>query len=366
MQANRTADIDFARAPFTVIWEVTRACKLRCVHCRASAQPARHPLELTTAEGRDLLDQIRDLGSPVFVITGGDPLERPDLFDLVAHGVERGLSVAVTPSGTSLLTPAAVQRLRDLGVRRLGLSLDGACAAEHDAFRQEPGSYAWTVDGIRAAVAGGMAVQINTTVTRRTVDSLPAIARVVRELGAAVWSAFFLVTVGRARQDDQLSAEECEGVFAYLYELADYVPFVVRTAAAPHYRRFVLQEQRYQKRHTGHAAPTPTLLGLPRPRQGVTDGNGILFVSHIGDVYPSGFLPIRVGNVRRQPLGDIYREAPLLRRLRDTDRLGGKCGRCDFRHVCGGSRARAYATSGDPFAEDPLCLYQPRPRQWTV
>lgn len=355
--------IDFARTPFTVIWEVTRACDLRCMHCRADAQPVRDRGELTTAEGRSLLVQIRDLGSPVFVITGGDPLKRPDLFELIEYGVGLGLNVAVTPSGTPLFTRAAIARLAGAGVKRIALSLDGPTADVHDAFRQQPGSYEWTVAGIRAAGESGLPVQINTTVTRWTRAHLPAMAALVGDLGAVMWSVFFLVTVGRARVADQLEPEEYEEIFAYLYELSKQSPFAVRTTAAPHYRRYVLQQQRLERRAAGAGARPARVAGMvdmPRAVRGVTDGNGLAFVSHTGDVYPSGFLPIRAGSVRETSLAELYREAPVFRQLRDIAHLEGKCGLCEFRHVCGGSRARAFAVTGDPMASEPFCLYEPR------
>jgi radical SAM protein len=355
--------VDFDRAPFTVVWEVTRACDLRCTHCRADAQSRRAPGELTTDEGMALLEEIRDLGSPVFVITGGDPLKRPDLHELIAHAVRLGLTVAVTPSGTPLLTADAVRRLAGLGVRRLALSLDGPSAAVHDGIRGQPGSYAYTVAALQHARACGLPTQINTTISRRNVGTLPAIAERVAELGAAMWSAFFLVAVGRANAADQITAPECEAVFEFLHGLAARAPFAVRTTAAPHYRRFALQQQvRARRAGTAHqiAPPIGIASGGPRAPRGVTDGNGFIFISHTGDVYPSGFLPLRVGNVRAVPLAELYRDAPLLRRLRDPRELGGKCGICEFRRLCGGSRARAFAATGDPLAEDPLCVYQPR------
>jgi radical SAM protein with 4Fe4S-binding SPASM domain len=252
-----------------------------------------------------------------------------------------------------------------IGIRRMALSLDGPTAQMHDAFRQQPGSYGWTIDGLAYARECSLPVQINTTITRRNLGVLPDIATIVGRSGAVMWSAFFLVTVGRAQHEDQLTAAESEEVFAFLHGLALTAPFAVRTAAAPHYRRFVLQQERTRKRElplarrsSGTVGSGP-VAGMARPSRGVTDGSGLVFVSHTGDVYPSGFLPLRCGNVRSQPLADIYRDAPLLRRLRDPAALGGKCGRCEFRRVCAGSRARAFAITGDPLAEDPLCIYQP-------
>lgn len=360
-------EIDFGQTPFTVIWETTRACDLRCVHCRADAQARRDPRELSTAEGKNLLEQVRQLGSPVFVMTGGDPLKRPDLFELIAYAVDLGLAVAVTPSGTPLLSAAAVQRFHALGVKRMALSLDGPDAGVHDGFRQQPGSFEYTIAALQAARDCGLPVQINTTVTRRNLHLLDDIARVVRAHGAMMWSVFFLVTVGRARNDDQLEAHEYERVFEYLYELSQHSPFAVRTTAAPHYRRYVMQRQAAQKRLTGGrpllGPPVAGMVGdLPRAFRGVTDGNGLLFISHRGEVYPSGFLPICAGNLRHDSLAEIYRDAPIFRQLRDVSQLKGKCGRCEFVHVCAGSRARAYAVHGDPLAEEPRCIYQPRQR----
>lgn len=355
--------IDFARTPFTVIWEVTRACDLRCVHCRADAQRQRHPLELTTSEGCALLDQVKELGSPVFVFTGGDPLRRADLFDLLAYASSIGVAAAVTPSGTPLLTPAAVRKFRELGVHRMALSLDGPDAASHDGFRQQPGSYALTMRALYAARDCGLPTQVNTTVTRRNVLLLHEIAQRVAEVEATTWSAFFLVTTGRARASDQLEAEEFESVFAFLYDLSQRVPFTVRTTAAPHYRRFVLQRLREEKRKGSALAPPaaeherPT--DLPRAPKGVTDGNGLVFISHTGDVFPSGFLPLRAGNVRAQPLATIYRSSALFQALRDPSRLEGKCRDCEFVRVCAGSRARAYAETGSFLASEPRCSYLP-------
>ncbi len=358
-----TSGVDFDRAPFTVIWEVTRACDLQCVHCRADAQPRRDPRELTTAEGLALLEEIRDLGSPVFVITGGDPLKRADLFPLIDRAVALGLSVAVTPSGTPLLTADVVRRFAAHGVRRMAISLDGATAASHDGFRRQAGSFERTVAALRHARACGLPVQVNTTVTRRNHAELAAIAALVGELDAVMWSVFFLVTVGRAASADQLTAEEYEETFAWLAEVAARGPFAVRTTAAPHYRRYLAQRMVAAKR-AGAPLPVPPVAGvatdMARAPRGVTDGNGLVFISHRGEVYPSGFLPLRAGNVRDTPLATIYRDSPLLRRLRDADHYDGKCGVCEFRRLCGGSRARAWAVTGNPLASDPSCTYQPR------
>lgn len=348
--------LDLDRTPLTVFWETTRACDLCCAHCRASARENRDPRELTTEEGRRLIDQVAELASPVFVVTGGDPLKRSDLFELLAYAVERRISPSVTPSGTALLTERALGRMAEVGVRRIALSLDGPDAATHDGFRRQDGSFAYTLAGLHHARRHGLATQVNTTITRHNVARIDEIGDLVADAGATTWSAFFLVGVGRARGLEQLGAEGFEEAFARLFELSKRLPLRVRTTAAPHYRRFLLQQMAAARRQ-GRATNGWT---APLLHRGITDGRGIAFVSHTGDVYPSGFLPVAAGNVRQTPLAELYRSAPLFRLLRDTDRLGGKCGACEFRYVCGGSRARAFAAHGDLMAEDPCCAYQPR------
>ncbi|QIB79189.1 TIGR04053 family radical SAM/SPASM domain-containing protein [Haloferax volcanii] len=346
------SSIDTSRRPFVLIWEVTQACDLACDHCRADATPARHPDELTTAEGKRLLDQAREFGpGQLVVLSGGDPLARSDLVELVEYGTDLGLRMTLTPSGTSSLTPETVADLADAGVRRMALSLDGATAASHDAFRGEDGSFDQTVAAARAAREAGLPLQINTTVCAQTVDELPALCDLVADLGAVLWSVFFLVPVGRGRVLDPISPERAERVMEWLTEVSEDAPFGVKTTEAPHYRRVAIQRRR-------DASDAPPTDGIGR-RLGITAGDGFAFVSHTGDLFPSGFLPATAGNVRDGGLVERYRESDLFRSLRDRDALGGKCGACEFRHVCGGSRSRAYAHTGDPLASDPLCGYVP-------
>ncbi|WP_115891447.1 TIGR04053 family radical SAM/SPASM domain-containing protein [Haloferax sp. Atlit-48N] len=346
------SSIDTSRRPFVLIWEVTQACDLACDHCRADATPARHPDELTTAEGKRLLDQAREFGpGQLVVLSGGDPLARSDLAELVEYGTDLGLRMTLTPSGTSSLTPETVADLADAGVRRMALSLDGATAASHDAFRGEDGSFDQTVAAARAAREAGLPLQINTTVCAQTVDELPALCDLVADLGAVLWSVFFLVPVGRGRVLDPISPERAERVMEWLTEVSEDAPFGVKTTEAPHYRRVAIQRRR-------DASDAPPTDGIGR-RLGITAGDGFAFVSHTGDLFPSGFLPATAGNVRDGGLVERYRESDLFRSLRDRDALGGKCGACEFRHVCGGSRSRAYAHTGDPLASDPLCAYVP-------
>lgn len=339
----------FSEAPFIVIWEATRACALACVHCRAEAIPHRHPDELTTEEGKRLIDRVAAFTprKPLFVLTGGDPLRRRDVADLVRHGVDRGLSVSMTPSGTAAVTSARLQELRAAGLARLAVSLDGSTAEAHDAFRRVRGSHRFTMRIVDDARALGLPLQINTTVARRTVADLPAIADVVARTGADRWSLFFLIPVGRARAADGLAAPEIESVLGWAAELAASAPFDVKTTEAPHYHRVLAR-----RGSTAGAGPA-----AGRAQRAVTDGNGFVFVDHLGRICPSGFLPLAAGNVRGDDLVHVYREHPLFRSLRDPDRLTGRCGRCEYRDRCGGSRARAYAAGGDPLGEDPGCAY---------
>jgi radical SAM protein with 4Fe4S-binding SPASM domain len=336
--------------PAVAIWEVTRACDLCCLHCRASASPARDPHELSTTEAFDLIGQLGELAPGVLVLAGGDPFRRPDLFAIIGEAVARGLRVAIAPSVTPLLTPPAIGRLADAGVVRIALSLDGPDAATHDRFRGTPESFAATLAAIGAVRAAGLPLQINTSLTRQTVEGLPRTADLVADLAPVLWSVFFVVPVGRARPEQQLGPDSCERVFHFLYEWSEGTGLAVKTTAAPAYRRVVLQREA-ARREPSRARPSRPLA--------VNDGKGFVFVSHTGEVYPSGFLPLTSANVREARLADIYRTSRLFRALREQWRLEGKCGICPFHSLCGGSRARAYATSGNFLASDPACAYEP-------
>jgi radical SAM protein len=352
------ASFDFGQAPFIVIWEVTRACALACLHCRADAIPRRSPFELTTKEGCQLIDRVRSFGDPppLFVLTGGDPMRRPDLAELVGHAAGTGLTVALTPSGTAAVTRKRLAELKDAGLSRLAVSLDGPDRETHDAFRRVRGSYDWTMRIIEEATDLGIPLQINSTVGRLTYPHLRAMAARVREFPLVLWAVFFLIATGRGAALEQISAEECEDVLHFLYELAASVPFGIKTTEAPHFHRVMLQRQGSGDLGSGSPARRPMPL---RSSRSVTDGNGFLFIDHVGQICPSGFLPLTCGNVREHSLVDVYREHELFLRLRDPDALEGRCGRCEYRHVCGGSRARAYFATGSPCGSDPLCTYEP-------
>jgi len=352
MVSAQAFDPMYDRAPRIVIWETTRACALACRHCRAEASPCRDALELTTAEGFGLIDSVAAFGKPLFILTGGDPMMRDDLYELVAYGCARGLPVSISPSATGRLTDEALRKLAEGGVRRIALSLDAPDADEHDAFRGVRGSFARTIRAIGVARACGMSVQINTTLSHVNVHQIERFGELLDTLDIAMWSVFFVLPIGRATAEMCLLAQETERAFARLAAVADASTFDLKTTEAPHYRRYIMQ-------HAASAPPRerPAATGHPLRFAGIGDGRGFVFVSHQGDVFPSGFLPLRVGNVRESSLSDIYRDAPAMRRLRRPETFGGKCGLCEFGRICGGSRARAYLASGDAFASDPSCAY---------
>jgi radical SAM protein len=354
---------DFNDAPFLVIWELTQACDLACVHCRACAIPARNPLELSTEEGFRLLETVRTFGDPLMVFTGGDPLKRPDLFPLLQKSVSLGLRTTITPSATDLLNEEAIERFQQSGVARMAISLDGWDAASHDGFRRAEGSFDRTAFALECARRIGLSSQINTTITRHNLGHIEQIAGLVRAFGAQLWSVFFLVATGRASASQDLTAEQYEEVFSFLYGLSKTASFDIKTTEAQHYRRYAAQSRKAKGASGQRMAPPAEVI---QRQAGINDGKGLVFVSHTGEIYPSGFFPMSAGNVRRNSLTDVYRTSPLFQTLRQPDKLKGKCGDCEFRNLCGGSRSRSFALTADYLSEDPKCVYQPtrtsRPR----
>lgn len=347
--------MNFDEAPLLVIWETTQACDLACVHCRACALAARNPAELNTEEGMRLIDQVRAFGDrTMLVFTGGDPLKRPDLYPLIRHAVASGIRSNTSPSATPLLTTQVVDDLQKLGINRMAISLDGADAETHDRFRMVPGTFDRAMAALRHAKEIGLETQLQTTVTRLNKHQLPLIAERVAEVKGRMWSLFFLIVTGRAQAEQDLTAEEYEEVFATLYDLSKVMPFDIKTTEGMHYRRYVAR--RLAQEHGPEAAHTREVMYRTA---GVSDGRGFVFVSHTGEIYPSGFLPLSAGNVKRDSLVDVYRNAPLFRSLRDPAQRHGKCGECEYTKICGGSRARAYALTGDYLAQDPRCTYIP-------
>lgn len=388
--------IDYDESPFLAIWETTQSCDLACKHCRAAAQPIAHPDQLTTAEAKQLIDQIAAMHVPIFVFTGGDPLKRADVYELIRYAADQGVHVSLTPSATPLLTREAIFKMKEAGLVRLGISLDGSTAEIHDKFRGFSGAWARTIQAVDWANEAGIPIQVHTTVSRHNAHDLDNLCALFEKLAIVMWSVFFLVPVGRGQQADLLSGEEFEQVFGKIYELSQRVSFQIKTTEGMHYRRYLIQHN-LEERKMGMARPNLAKAVAAQPASGekactcatpcansskpldasatmpdagdrtrawttrrVNDGKGFVFISHTGNVYPSGFLPIHAGNIRQTPLAEIYRNAPIFKALRDTSLLEGKCGACEFKEICGGSRARAYALTGDPLAAEPCCIYQPR------
>ncbi|HEU4371153.1 MAG TPA: TIGR04053 family radical SAM/SPASM domain-containing protein [Methylomirabilota bacterium] len=345
-----------ARAPLRVYWELTRACDLACRHCRAEAQPERAADELTTNECRAVLADLALAGPPRphVIFTGGDPLKRPDLLLLVRAAVDLGLGVSVAPSATLALDGPTVRALRDAGVSAMSLSLDGSTPARHDAVRGVLGCYGWTLAAAAHVTAAGVPLQINTLVTRETHRDLEDLAKVVARLGAARWSLFFLVPVGRGRVLIPLDARQAETTLGWVARNAARWPFTVTTTEAPHFRRVMVQQMRAEGRSGEEIRSSAVARGF-----GIRDGNGIMFVAANGDVSPSGFLPLVAGNVRRTSPRTLYRDDAVFEALRNPEAFRGRCGVCDYRALCGGSRARAWAVAGDVLGSDPLCAWEP-------
>jgi radical SAM protein len=361
---------DFNKDPFIVIWELTRACQLKCLHCRAEAQYRRDPRELSFKEGKHLIDQIYEMNNPMLVFTGGDPLMREDVFDIAKYAVEKGVRVSMTPSATPNVTKEAIEKAKEVGLSRWAFSIDGPTAEVHDHFRGTAGSFDLTMERIQYLHELEIPIQINTVISRYNIDYLDEMAKMVEDLECVLWSVFFLVPTGRGLESDMISPVQHEKVFRWLYDLSKRVSFDIKTTAAQHYRRVVIQqkmrevkEQTYEINYLSALTEqglTGSIDGLGRAPKGVNDGNGFVFISHIGDVYPSGLLPVKAGNVRETPLAEIYRESPIFQSLRNPDLYKGKCGVCEFRHVCGGSRSRAYAMTGDYLESEPFCVYIPK------
>lgn len=362
---------DYNENPFIVIWELTRACQLHCLHCRAEAQHHRHPLELTLDEGKKLIDDIYDMENPLLVFTGGDPLERPDVFDIAEYAIKKGVRVSMTPSATPNVTKEAMQKAKDIGLARWAFSIDGHCAEVHDHFRGTTGSFDLTMKAIEYLNELEMPLQINTVISKYNYEYLDELAEMVEKLNCVLWSVFFLVPTGRGKETDMISPAEHEKVFRWLYNLSKRVPFDIKTTAAQHYRRVVIQQKLREQKGLSDEdhifyedaltmGDTGKIDGLGRAPKGVNDGNGFVFISHTGDVFPSGLLPIKVGNVRQTPLADIYRNSDVFQNLRNPDKYKGKCGVCEYNKVCGGSRSRAYNLTGDYMESEPYCVYIPQ------
>jgi radical SAM protein len=364
--ASLPAPFDFSKAPLLVIWESTRSCALACDHCRADADTTINPNELTTAEGKKLIDQVKAMGTPIMILSGGDPLNRKDLEELIRHGKDAGLRMGTIPAATPNLTRERLVSLKEAGVDQLAFSLDGATAASHDTFRRTPGAFDTVIRACKQARELDIPIQINSCFGQWNWKEFDAVAALVSTLDIAFWEVFFLIPVGRGAKLGGLTPDQFEEGFAKLRKMTLEKNFVVKLTEGQHFRRFALQQElsagagvAARVEHTV-ARPASLRAGLRLPKRAVNAADGFMFVDHVGEICPSGFLPVARGNVRVDNLATVYREDPMFLELRDHSKLKGRCGICEFREPCGGSRSRAWAITGDYLAEDPSCGHQPK------
>ncbi len=350
--------MSFERAPHLIFWEVTKACPLACKHCRANAISNPLPGELSTAEGKKLLKEISTFGKVVVVFTGGDPLSRNDIFELMDYAKQLGLITSIAPAPSYRLNEETIRKIKETGVTYMSISLDGAKPETHDWLRGFS-SYKYAINGIKEGIKQGLQVQVNTVIWKGSYPELPQIAKLLHDLKVRVWELFFLIPVGRGTIDLDIPRENYKKVINFLMEVSKY-GIVVRTVEGPFFRRAKLE---YPKGFEENELikELRELLGTSKEEvdksiMPTRDGSGVIFISYDGEIYPSGFLPLSLGNVRKDSIVKIYRESQLLKLIKEG-KLKGKCGVCNYVNVCGGSRARAYAVYGDPLAEDPACPY---------
>lgn len=358
--------VDFEKAPLLLVWEVTRACELACRHCRAEVISDRHPNELSLDEGRDLLDKLAGMGTPQVIFTGGDPLLRGDLGELVRHAKSRGLRTVAMLAATDRLTRQEIRALKNAALDQIALSLDGSTQSAHDNFRRLAGSFVRTMEGAAWAQFEKLPLQLNTAFGSWNHHDFEAIADLVEALGAVFWEICFLVPTQGDAELKPCTPEQSEMLYEKIFKFSMHSRLHIKVTEAPAYRRFVLEHanwlgEQVPRNNNGNAIlPHELSAGLRAYiGGGVNSGNGVCFLDHVGNVLPSDLIPLSAGNIRYYELESIYRRAPLFRQLREADRLQGKCRICPYRKVCGGSRAYAYALTGDYLAEDPNCSFQP-------
>lgn len=345
-----------------VAWEVTRSCNLACIHCRAAAQDRPYENELTTKESFQLIDDIATLAKPIVILTGGEPLLRPDIFEIASYGNLKGFRMTMAVNGT-LLTEELAGRMLKAGIQRISVSLDGATAASHDAFRQVKGAFDGALRGVGHARTVGLEFQINTTITRQNLEELPAIQELVVSLGAVAHHIFLLVPMGRGKDlvEQGIDAEQYEKTLNWFYDQKGKVPLQLKATCAPHYYRIMRQRAKEEGREV-----TVQSFGLDAVSRGCLGGTGFAFISHVGQVQPCGYLELDCGNVREKSFAEIWKHSPVFLKLRDFRSYEGKCGRCEYVRVCGGCRARAYESTGNYLAPEPLCTYEPKRSQLTT
>ena len=355
-QAKHPKTADRPLEPRLIAWEVTRTCNLRCVHCRAASIDKPYPDEFSTEECLKLLDNIVAFASPIIILTGGEPLARPDIYEIAVHGTNKGLRMVLATNGV-LLDAEKSRRLKEAGIQRVSISLDGAIPESHDHFRQVPGAFAGSLRGIDFLKEAGIDFQINTTITRENLHELPAIQELTVTLGAVAHHIFLLVPTGRAKdyREQEIAAEDYEQTLHWFYDQRGEVDLHLKATCAPHYYRILRQRAKEEGRQV-----TVETHGMDAATRGCLGGTAFMFISHVGQVQPCGYLEVDCGNVRESPVEEIWRNSMVFKQLRDFDTYKGKCGICEYRKVCGGCRARALEATGDYLEEEPLCTYVPR------
>jgi radical SAM protein with 4Fe4S-binding SPASM domain len=391
--------------PRLIFWELTKGCNLRCIHCRATATELSAPTDLSTQAARDIIDQIAEVSSPILVLSGGEPLYRSDIFQLARYGTEKGLRVALATNGT-LVSKEVARMIVDSGVQRVAISLDGADALTHDSFRGIPGAFDAAIAGFRNLKNLGMSVQINTTIARHNAHQLPAVLELAKLLGADALHTFLLVPVGCGvdiATEQMVPPEEYERMLNWFYDRSLEGGIEMKATCAPHYFRVVRQRRVAEHRSEAAAANAaqlgaapssahigPTEMVMPgstgielKPQghgqpvghpgshpsdmnamtKGCLAGTAVCFISHQGEVFPCGYLPALAGDLRKQAFAEIWENSVVFNELRDVNNLHGKCGCCEFRNVCMGCRARAYAATGDYMDEEPFCVYEPHSKE---
>jgi radical SAM protein with 4Fe4S-binding SPASM domain len=378
--------------PRLIFWEVTKGCNLRCIHCRATATELSSPLDLPTAKALNVIEQVSQYAKPILVLSGGEPLFRADIFELARFATDRGLRVALATNGT-LVTEEVARKIVDASVRRVSISLDGANAATHDAFRGIPGAFAAALKGFRNLQALGMSLQINMTIARHNAQQLPEVLELAKSIGADALHTFLLVPVGCGvdiAAEQMVPAEEYEQILNWFYDRSQEGEIELKATCAPHYFRVMRQRRAAERRASSASSPRPDTRaigpteiimpgstgmalhphaagagkghpdGLNAVTKGCLAGTGVCFISHQGEIYPCGYLPVLAGDLRHQPFAEIWEKSAVFQQLRDPENLKGKCGRCEFRNICMGCRARAFAATGDFLDEEPFCIYEPR------
>ncbi len=348
--------INMVKPPRLIAWEATAGCNLSCKHCRGSSTEEKPKGELTTREALKFIDEIADMGNPILILSGGEPLVREDIFELAKYATEKGLRVAMATNGT-LVSPNVASKIKDVGIQRVSISLDGSSPSIHDDFRGMPGAFEGARNGIEALKGAGVGFQINPTITKRNLDQIPAILDMAKDMDADALHIFLLVPTGRGKelQEEEIPPEEYENILNWFYDRQKDAGIQLKATCAPHY--FRIMRQRAKEEGIAISAKTH---GYEAMTKGCLGGTGFCFVSSTGDVYPCGYLPALAGNIKDKGFQYVWERSRVFNDLRDVSKLKGKCGRCEYNKVCGGCRARAYAATGDYLDEEPYCVYNPK------